>query len=70
MINSDEFFFLSWFLNVVTRHFRISRGECLLLDRNPKGYEVAEHIAIKVEVRVRTWPPVCRVCPNYEVVVF
>ena len=45
--------FLSWFLNVVTRHFRISRGGRLRLDGNPKGYEVAEHIATKVEVNPR-----------------
>ena len=45
--------FLSWFLNVVTRNFRMSRGGHLLLDRNPKGYEVAEHIATKVEVNPR-----------------
>ena len=42
--------FLSWFLNVVTRNFRMSRVGCLLLDRNPKGYEVAYHTATKVEV--------------------
>ena len=42
--------FLSWFLNVVTRNFRMSRGGRLLLDGNPKGCEVAEHIATKVEV--------------------
>ena len=45
--------FLSWFLNVVTINFRISRGGRLLLDGNPKGYEVAEHIATKVEVNPR-----------------
>ena len=42
--------FLSWFLNVVTRNLRMSRCGRLLLDGNPKGYEVAEHIATKVEV--------------------
>ena len=42
--------FLSWFINVVTRNLRISRGGRLLLDGNPKGYEVADHIATKVEV--------------------
>ena len=30
------------------------RGGLLLLDRNSKGYEVAEHIAKKVEVNPRT----------------
>ena len=44
---------LSWFINVLTRIFRMSRGGCLLLDENPKGYEVAEHIATKVEVNLR-----------------
>ena len=42
--------FLSWFLNEVERHFRMSRGGRLLLDWNPKKYEVADHIATKVEV--------------------
>ena len=31
----------------------MSRGGRLLLDGNPKGYEVAEHISIKVEVNLR-----------------
>ena len=44
---------LSWFINVVTRNFRMSRGGRLLLDGNPKGYEVAEHKATKVEVNPR-----------------
>ena len=38
---------------MVTRNFRISIGGRLLLDGNPKGYEVAEHIAKKVEVNSR-----------------
>ena len=42
--------FLSWFLNVVTSNFRMSRGRIFLLDGNPKGCEVAEHIATKFEV--------------------
>ena len=42
--------FLSWFLNVVTRNLRMSIVGRLLLDGNPKGYEVAEHIAKTVEV--------------------
>ena len=29
--------FLSWFLNIVTRSFRMSRGGSLILDGNPKG---------------------------------
>ena len=41
--------FLSLFINVVTRNFRMSRGGRLLMDENKKGYEVAEHIATKVE---------------------
>ena len=45
--------FLSLFLNVATINFRMSRGGRLLLDGNPKGYEVAEHIATKVEVNTR-----------------
>ena len=45
--------FLSLFLNVVTRNLRMSRGGRSLLDRNPKGYEVAEYIATKVEVNPR-----------------
>ena len=45
--------FLSWFLNVVTRNLRMSRGGRLLMDRNPKGYEVTEHIATKFEVNPR-----------------
>ena len=42
--------FLSLFLNVVTKHFRVSRGVRLLLGGNPKGCAVAEHIATKFEV--------------------
>ena len=45
--------FLSWFINVMTRNFRISRSRHLLLDGNTKGYEVAEHIYTKVEVNTR-----------------
>ena len=45
--------FLSWFLNVVIRNFRMSRGGRLLLDENPKWYEVAEHIITKVEVNTQ-----------------
>ena len=41
--------FLTWFLNAVKRNFRVSRGGSLLLDGNPKRYEVAEHIATKSE---------------------
>ena len=37
----------------MTRSLMISRGGSLLLDENPKRYEVAEHIATKVEVD--TW---------------
>ena len=45
--------FLSSFINVVTINLRMSRGGRLLLDGNPNGYEVAEHIATKVEVNPR-----------------
>ena len=45
--------FLSLFLNVVTRNFRISRGGRLLLDGNQKGYEVAEHIVKNVDVNTQ-----------------
>ena len=44
---------LSLLINVVIGHFSMSRGECLLLDGNPKGYELAEHIATKVEINTR-----------------
>ena len=44
---------LSWLLNVVTRNFRMSRGGRLLLNGNPNGYEVSDHIATKVEVNTR-----------------
>ena len=40
--------FLSLFLNTVTINLRTSRGGRLILDGNPKGYEVVEHIATKV----------------------
>ena len=42
--------FLSWFLDVVTRSFSMSRGGRLHKERNLKGYEVGEHISTKVEV--------------------
>ena len=42
--------FLSLFLDVLTRNFRISRGLRFLLDVNLKGYEVADLISTKVEV--------------------
>ena len=41
---------LSVLRNVVTSNLRISRGRRLIMDGNPKGYEVAEHISKKVEV--------------------
>ena len=43
---------LSWFLNVVTINFMMSRGGRFLLDGNPKVYEVKEHIATKVDVNI------------------
>ena len=45
--------FLSWLLHIVAKHLRMSRGGSLLLNVNPKGYELAEHIATKVEVNIR-----------------
>ena len=45
--------FLSWFINIVTRNFRMSRVRHFLLGGNPKGCEVAEHITTKVELNPR-----------------
>ena len=45
--------FLSLLLNVVKINLRISRGVRLVLDLNPKGYEVEEHIAAKVKSNPR-----------------
>ena len=45
--------FLSWFLNAATINLRMSRGGRLLLNVKPKGYELVEHIATKVEVNTR-----------------
>ena len=45
--------FLSWFLNVATRNFRMSRGGHIILDVYSKGCEAAEHVATKVEVNPR-----------------
>ena len=45
--------FLSWFLNVLTRIFGMSRGAYFLMYGNPKRCEVAEHISTKFEVN--TW---------------
>ena len=42
--------FLSWLLNITRRNFRMSRGGHLILDGNPKRYELAENIDRKVEV--------------------
>ena len=38
---------------MVTRILRMSRGGRFLIGGNEKGYEVAEHIATKVEVNSR-----------------
>ena len=54
--------FLSWFLNVVTRNFRMSRGGRLHLDGNKKGYELAEHISTKVEVNPRMLSTFVAIC--------
>ena len=43
--------FLSWLLNVLTRNLRILRDGCLLIDWNPKGWEVTEHISTKVDMK-------------------
>ena len=40
--------FLSWFLNVGTINFSMSRGGRLLIYENTNGYEVADYIATKV----------------------
>ena len=45
--------FLYWLLNIVTRNFRMPRYGRLLLDGSQKWYEVADHIATKVEVNQR-----------------
>ena len=45
--------FLSWLLNIVKRNLRMSIGVILILDVNPKGYVVLEHIPKKV--RVNPW---------------
>ena len=37
----------------MTIKFRMSRGGRFIMYGNPKGYEVAEHIATKVEVNPR-----------------
>ena len=50
LMNSN---FLSQFLNVATRNFRMSRGGRLLLDWNLKGYRVAENIDKNVKVNSR-----------------
>ena len=42
--------FLSWFHTIVTRNLMISRGVILILDVNPKWYEVSKHIATKFKV--------------------
>ena len=40
--------FVSWLLNVMTKNCRMSRVGRLLLDGNPNGYELADHIAKKM----------------------
>ena len=45
--------FLSWSLNVVTRNFGMSIGGRLIMDGNPKGCELEEHIATKFKVNPR-----------------
>ena len=42
--------FFYWFLNVVTRNFRMLRGGSLILGGNKNGYQVAEHRSTKSEV--------------------
>ena len=41
---------LFWFTNVVKNDLRMSRGVILILDINPKGYEVSDHISTKFKV--------------------
>ena len=41
------------FRYVITRNFCMSRGGCILIDVNPKDYEVALYIATKDEVKPR-----------------
>ena len=45
--------FLSRLINAVTRHLIMSRDGRFIMDRNTKGYEVAEHMATKVDVNPR-----------------
>ena len=42
--------FLFWFINVVTRNMSVSIDSILILDRNPKVYEVDENIYTKLEL--------------------
>ena len=41
---------LFWFINVVTRNMSVSIDGILILDRNPKVYEVDENIYTKLEL--------------------
>ena len=52
-INSDECNIIIMITQCSEINFRISRCGCLLLYINPKGYEVAEHKATKVELNPR-----------------
>ena len=45
--------FLFWFLNVMKINLKMSIIGHLFLDGNPKSYEVAEHIATKVELNLQ-----------------
>ena len=56
--------FLFWFTNVVKNDLRMSRGVILILDVNPKGYEVSEHIATKVKVNLRMVSTLKKTKPN------
>ena len=58
--------FLSWFLNIVTRNLRISRGVSLILDVKPKGYEVSEYIATKVKVKPWMLSELKKTRPNWS----
>ena len=45
--------FLSWLLNVVKIHYKISMYGILLLEVKTNRYDVAEHITTKVEVNTQ-----------------
>ena len=44
---------LSWLLNVVTSHYKISMHGILVIEVKTNRYDVAEHITTKVEVNTQ-----------------